>query len=176
MVLLELGVAENWLGDFAASERHLGEAVMVSRSEQFHVVTAEALSHLALTQFMAGREGVCVDLAGQALSLCDTDPMLPASTRARAEVALLLADAAVGTVAGPEERAHRPGGAGGPGRPGREVLAPDPPRPARPGRRAPSRTPCTTCELPFEMPALPTHLEVSLLVETCPARPDDGQP
>ena len=45
---------------------------MLSRSEQFHVVTGEALSHLALTQFMAGREGVCVDLAGQALGACAT--------------------------------------------------------------------------------------------------------
>ena len=164
MVLLELGVAENWLGDFTASEHHLGEAVMVSRSEQFHVVTAEALSHLALTQFMSGREGVCVDLAGQALSLCDTDPMIPASTRARADVAMSLAR--VQSAPWPGQKSDRTDNV--------VPMAPDDLAGRFWHRILLARLALVSgavsdavhyLELPFEMPALTPHLEVSLLVE-----------
>ena len=74
MVLLELGVAENWLGELAAAEQHLGECLLVSRSEDLVAVTAEALSHLALTQLMAGREQACLELAAESLALAASDP------------------------------------------------------------------------------------------------------
>ena len=150
---------------------------MVSRSEQFHVVTAEALSHLALTQFMAGREGVCVDLAGQALSLCDTDPMVPARPRrARAERGAAARRPAVGPVAGPRKpaapttwcrrrRTTWPGGSGT-GSSSR----------GWPWSSGAVSDAVHYLELPFEMPALPPHLEVSLLVERALHRPHDGQP
>ena len=40
MVLLELGVAENWLGELTAAEQHLGECLLVSRSEAEAVTRA----------------------------------------------------------------------------------------------------------------------------------------
>ncbi len=164
MLLLELGAAENWLGDLAESELHLGEAIMVSRADGLRSVTAEALSHLALTRFMAGRERACMDLARQSLGLCDGDPSVPESTRARADVALRLATLqseawpAPGDVRSTRELPKMPDDLAG--QYWHRVLL--------------ARTSLVSgavadavhlLELPFEMPALPAHLEVGLHVE-----------
>ena len=49
LLLLELGVAENWLGDLAAAQEHLSEAILVSRSDDLLIFTAKALSPEAET-------------------------------------------------------------------------------------------------------------------------------
>ena len=90
LVLLEVGVAENWLGRLADAEEHLGEAVLLSRAEGLATTAAEALSHLALTQFMLGREQACHDLAGESIALVERHPRTAASTRCRAELARML--------------------------------------------------------------------------------------
>jgi DNA-binding CsgD family transcriptional regulator len=92
VVLVELGAAENWLGDLSRAEEHLSEAVLVGRSDELGPVTAEALSHLAITQLMAGRDQACHDLATECLALCEQDATRSAATRARAEVARLLVE------------------------------------------------------------------------------------
>ncbi len=43
VLLLELGVAENWLGDLDEAEQHLSEAVLLSRAERLESTTVEAL-------------------------------------------------------------------------------------------------------------------------------------
>ena len=96
LLLCELGAAENWLGDLVAAEQHLGEAVLHSRSHGLGSLTAESLSHLALTQFMAGREQACQALALEAveavaaLEAADCDEGMTRPARGRAETALQL--------------------------------------------------------------------------------------
>ena len=48
------------------------------------------MSHLALTQFMLGREQACHDLAEESLALVERHPRMAASTRSRAELARML--------------------------------------------------------------------------------------
>ena len=89
-LLLELGVAENWLGRLTDAEEHLSDAVLVSRSEELTATMAEALSHLALTHFMLGREQPSLSLATQTLALLEAHPGTVASTRARAQLVQML--------------------------------------------------------------------------------------
>ncbi|MDF8262700.1 LuxR C-terminal-related transcriptional regulator [Luteipulveratus flavus] len=96
LLLVEQGAALNWLGRLGEAERRLREAVLLGQSHGLRPVVAEALSHLALTHFMAGRERHCRDLALQALQAVGaTDGVTgaAAATVARAEVALQLAQA-----------------------------------------------------------------------------------
>jgi LuxR family maltose regulon positive regulatory protein len=90
LVLLEVGVAENWLGLLPAAEEHLTRAVLLCRAEGLGAATAKALSHLAITQFMLGREQACHTLAEESLALAEQHQRTPASARARAELARML--------------------------------------------------------------------------------------
>lgn len=90
LVLLEVGVAENWLGLLPAAEEHLTRAVLLCRAEGLGVATATALSHLAITEFMLGREQACHALAAESLALAEEHPRTPVSARARAELARML--------------------------------------------------------------------------------------
>ena len=163
MLLLELGVAENWLGDLVDAERHLGESIMVARAEALDQVVVEAQSHLALNQFMAGRECACDELAQQALDRCAEDPSTPPTTRARAQVAHLLVR--LHTLPWPAPGDHVQSEL--PGFP--DDLA------ARFWHRILQARVALVggdlaeaqrrLEMPFEMPVLPDHLRVALLVE-----------
>ncbi len=88
-LLVELGVACNWLGDLARAEAHLNEAILISRSDDMLGLTAEAMSHLALTQFMKGREHACAALAGEAIALGE-ESATPWGVRVRSELAQTL--------------------------------------------------------------------------------------
>lgn len=90
LVLLEVGVAENWMGRLADAEEHLSEALLLSRAEGLSATVAETMSHLALTQFMLGREQACHDLAEESLALVERHPRMAPSTRSRAELARML--------------------------------------------------------------------------------------
>lgn len=94
LLLLELGAAENWLGELVEAERHLSEAVLLSRGHGLPGPTMEALSHLALTQYMTGREGAACELARRVLvtdaSECAQDPL--STSRRRAELVRDLVD------------------------------------------------------------------------------------
>jgi DNA-binding NarL/FixJ family response regulator len=163
LLLLELGAGENWLGNLPQAEHHLSEAVMLSRAEGLPVVTAEALGHLALTLFMAGREVACMDVARQALDLCATTRGVLEATQARAEVALGLAtfqdspwagtatDALAQLPAAPDDLA---------GRFWHWILSAR--LALRSGAPADAQQRIGT---PPALPVLPGHLRVSLLVE-----------
>jgi len=72
ILLNDLGVAQSWLGDLAEAEANLTLAVGLSRSRGLHTFAINSLTHLALTEFMAGREHACVELAREAMSLAET--------------------------------------------------------------------------------------------------------
>lgn len=72
ILLNDLGAAQNWLGDLAEAEANLTLAVGLSRSRGLDTFAINSLTHLALTEFMAGREHACVELAREALTLAGT--------------------------------------------------------------------------------------------------------
>lgn len=88
----ELGVTQNWLGELTEAETSLTLAVSLSRSNGLAPLGVHALSHLAFTQYMRGRENACVELAGEVLVAADAPGArtLPFVT-ARAGLARLLA-------------------------------------------------------------------------------------
>jgi LuxR family transcriptional regulator, maltose regulon positive regulatory protein len=63
----ELGVAQNWLGELTEAETSLTLAVSLSRSQGLAPLGMCALSHLAFTQYMRGRESACIELAHEVL-------------------------------------------------------------------------------------------------------------
>ena len=73
VLLNELGAAQNWLGDLAEAETHLTLAVGQSRSRGMDSFALTALTHLALTEYMAGREHACVGLAAEALGIMESE-------------------------------------------------------------------------------------------------------
>ncbi|MFI2489036.1 LuxR C-terminal-related transcriptional regulator [Promicromonospora kroppenstedtii] len=62
-----LGVAQNWLGELTDAEGSLTLAVGLSRNQGLPSLGTCALSHLALTQYMRGRESACAELATEVL-------------------------------------------------------------------------------------------------------------
>ncbi|MFD6444705.1 LuxR C-terminal-related transcriptional regulator [Promicromonospora sp. NPDC060204] len=88
----ELGATQNWLGELTEAETSLTLAVSLSRSQGLAPLGVLALSHLAFTQYMRGRENACVELAGEVLVAADAPGArtLPFVT-ARARLARLLA-------------------------------------------------------------------------------------
>ena len=92
MLHLTLGSSLNWLGDLEGAEASLTAALSLARSYDLHALEASALSHLALTELMAGREHVCVALALEALAMADSPRRArrPRFAPSRAALALLL--------------------------------------------------------------------------------------
>jgi DNA-binding CsgD family transcriptional regulator len=90
LLLLELGITENWLGQLAQAEVHLSAAALACRHEALTGLRAEALSHLVFTEYMLGRPHVGVDLAEESLQILAAAPWQPSTTTARVMVALEL--------------------------------------------------------------------------------------
>jgi ATP/maltotriose-dependent transcriptional regulator MalT len=63
----ELGVVQNWLGELTEAETSLTLAVSLSHSQGLPTLGTCALSHLAFTQYMRGRESACIELATEVL-------------------------------------------------------------------------------------------------------------
>jgi LuxR family transcriptional regulator, maltose regulon positive regulatory protein len=89
-LLMELGSTQNWLGDLAEAEVNLTAAAGLAR-HRAPGLAAEATSHLAMTQYMLGRERACVELATEALAILNEAlPWRPRFTGTRATLAILL--------------------------------------------------------------------------------------
>jgi LuxR family transcriptional regulator, maltose regulon positive regulatory protein len=91
VLLNQLGVAQNWAGDLAEAETNLTLAIGQSRNRGLEAFAVTALTHLALTEYMAGREHACMGLASEALATLEAerhDGVDGAS--ARADLALTL--------------------------------------------------------------------------------------
>ena len=69
MLLCELGATQNWSGDLDAAQEALTRATLVSRSHDLPGMTAAALSHLAMTEFMLGHENAVLALADEVLTI-----------------------------------------------------------------------------------------------------------
>ncbi len=96
LLSLELGIAENWRGDLEAAERDLTEAAMLARARSWHGLRAKALSHLALTEFMRGREQNAMDQATAAIELLDLHPGFPGALAVRDRAMLVQRIVALG--------------------------------------------------------------------------------
>lgn len=89
----ELGITQNWTGDLARAEAHLVAAVDLCRTRDLRGLAAAATSHLALTQYLAGRESACTRVATEALDELARHPTWrPRFTAARASLARFLSD------------------------------------------------------------------------------------
>jgi DNA-binding CsgD family transcriptional regulator len=91
-LLTELGATQNWLGDLTRAEANLSAAVATCRSRHLPALAAEATSHLAFTEYMAGKERAAVQVATEALAtLGEGLPWRPRFAAHRASLVLLLA-------------------------------------------------------------------------------------
>ncbi|HCB02893.1 MAG TPA: hypothetical protein DEQ43_01275 [Nocardioides bacterium] len=91
ILVTELGVAQNWLGELAEAEASLSVAVGLAQSQGLPTMAVSAMSHLAFTQFMAGREQICVEVATETLSMIGTaEDWRSINSPSRAGLALLL--------------------------------------------------------------------------------------
>ncbi|HEX4688553.1 MAG TPA: LuxR C-terminal-related transcriptional regulator [Nocardioides sp.] len=92
VLLLTLGSALNWVGDLGGAEASLTTALGLSRSYDLPALEGSALSHLAFTELMSGREHACVEFALDAIAMADAphDARRPRFAPSRAALALLL--------------------------------------------------------------------------------------
>jgi DNA-binding CsgD family transcriptional regulator len=67
----ELGIAQNWLGETAQAEATLTSAIGLSRTQQLFTLATSAMTHLAFTEYAAGRERASVEVATEALASLD---------------------------------------------------------------------------------------------------------
>lgn len=88
----ELAASENWLGRLDDAAETLSAVLTASRSRELDTLTSVALSHLAFTEFMAGRESTAVAVADEVIAMSEESSRTPYS-RSRAilvrELALL---------------------------------------------------------------------------------------
>jgi LuxR family transcriptional regulator, maltose regulon positive regulatory protein len=91
ILAFELAVAQNWVGDLVDPQTRLSAAVGLAQSEGLTTLAAAAMSHLALTMFMAGHEDTAVEVATEALSVVDPDDerLRPFATSGAALAAML---------------------------------------------------------------------------------------
>jgi LuxR family transcriptional regulator, maltose regulon positive regulatory protein len=94
LLLHELGIGQNWLGQLPEARRNLGHAVDLAGFRGLSALAASAQSHLAFTEYMAGHEPLSAQLAENVLA--QLDALHPSSaqlrlSRWRAQAALLLA-------------------------------------------------------------------------------------
>jgi LuxR family transcriptional regulator, maltose regulon positive regulatory protein len=92
LLLSELGISQNWLGDLAEAEINLTTAISLSRTRGLTALSVWAMGHLALTQYMLGRERICAEVAQEALDQLSGElAWMPRHAMTRATVALQLA-------------------------------------------------------------------------------------
>ena len=81
-LLLELGAGQGWLGDLDAAAESLDEAVRLARAAGLSNLVPVALAQLALTLYMQGDERACARTADRALDAID--PIHPDAPTAEA--------------------------------------------------------------------------------------------
>jgi ATP/maltotriose-dependent transcriptional regulator MalT len=86
-----LGVAQTWLGELTEAEVNLTTATSLARARGLDRLAAGALSHLALTVYMQGREQAASDIADEALEALGAVTWRPDQLRSRALLARSLA-------------------------------------------------------------------------------------
>ncbi|KQW47555.1 hypothetical protein ASC77_13990 [Nocardioides sp. Root1257] len=92
ILLCELAVTQNWTGDLDTAQENLAAAVRLSRTHDLPVLTVVALSHLAFTEYMRGRESAAAEVADQALALIAERELDAPYSAGRARLARQLAE------------------------------------------------------------------------------------
>lgn len=69
ILLCELAITQNWTGDLAAAEENLTDTIRLSRTHDLPALTVVALSHLAFTEYLRGCESAAAEVAEQVLAL-----------------------------------------------------------------------------------------------------------
>ncbi|MEU6135147.1 LuxR C-terminal-related transcriptional regulator [Nocardioides sp. NPDC047086] len=70
-LLTELGITQSWLGELPEAEQSLTAAIGLARTWDMPAVAADASSHLAMTEYMLGREAACGEIAEEADGLLE---------------------------------------------------------------------------------------------------------
>ncbi|MET8518722.1 LuxR C-terminal-related transcriptional regulator [Nocardioides sp. NPDC004968] len=70
-LLTELGITQSWLGQLLEAEQSLTSAIGLARTWDMPAVEADASSHLAMTEYMLGREAACGEIADEAATLLE---------------------------------------------------------------------------------------------------------
>ncbi len=69
VLLMELGAAQGWLGAFDEAATTLATAMVLCRSQGLTALAAAVMSHLALTEYMAGHDSAAVEVATEAFTM-----------------------------------------------------------------------------------------------------------
>jgi len=89
-LLTELGITQNWTGDLVHAQVNLTTAVGLSKTRNLPALAIAALSHLAMTEYMAGRERSGRELAAEAMGLLGAAlPWRPQFAFSRASLVML---------------------------------------------------------------------------------------
>ncbi|SFC57470.1 ATP-, maltotriose-and DNA-dependent transcriptional regulator MalT [Nocardioides terrae] len=107
LLLNELGIAQNWLGRLSDAEAHLTATIGSAQAQGVPALVASAMSHLAFTELMQGREHASARVATEALTLMgDANRWRAGAAPSRATATLTIA-----ATFGPPEQAEGPGDA-----------------------------------------------------------------
>lgn len=92
-LLTELGITQNWTGDLVRAQADLSTAIGLCRSRELPVLAISAATHLAMTEYMAGRERSGRQVATEAVGMLgDALPWRPRFACDRAGLVLLLTE------------------------------------------------------------------------------------
>jgi LuxR family transcriptional regulator, maltose regulon positive regulatory protein len=90
LLLSELGITQSWLGDLAEAQVNLTTTISLCSTRDLTALALRAMTHLAFTHYMQGRERACTEVAQEALDLLTEDLPWRHYARTRATVAFQL--------------------------------------------------------------------------------------
>jgi LuxR family transcriptional regulator, maltose regulon positive regulatory protein len=90
LLCTEVGITQNWLGDLAHAESNLRAGIGLYRSRGMAIPAASAMSHLAFTEYMSGREHIARQVANEALAATVDSAVPQRFVSARASLVLAL--------------------------------------------------------------------------------------
>jgi DNA-binding CsgD family transcriptional regulator len=94
VLVVELGAAQAWVGELDAAASSFTTAMALCRSEGLTALATATMTHLALTEFMAGRDHAAAEVATEAFSkLGEDSPWQLRFAPSRAGLALFLSAA-----------------------------------------------------------------------------------
>jgi ATP/maltotriose-dependent transcriptional regulator MalT len=90
LLLSELGITQSWLGDLAEAQVNLTTTISLCSTRDLTALALRAMTHLAFTHYMQGRERACTEVAQEALDRLTEDLPWRHYAWTRATVALQL--------------------------------------------------------------------------------------
>ena len=69
LLLMELGAAQGWTGALDSATTNFATAMVLCRSQGLSALSAAAMTHLAMTEFMAGHDRAAAEVATEAFSM-----------------------------------------------------------------------------------------------------------